>query len=207
MERDGSTPDPLVSQTFPMETVPPPLPSSASAQKPLAPKVIGYLNIVFGLIGIIGSFSSFGIYYGSLEKHAGINADLARSDAFYLTCMRIITIPGFIFVLLQLTSGIGLFKTREWARQLAIFCAIYGLIAGLFMGWLALTHVMPFASSRALPPGVDPALAGMTKALLNISGVIGMILGLFYPILIIFFLTRPRLRVHFAAARAPAPPP
>jgi hypothetical protein len=51
--------------------------------------------------------------------------------------------------LLQLTAGIGLFKTREWARKLAIFCAIYGLIAGLFMGWLTLTHVMPFAFSRA----------------------------------------------------------
>jgi hypothetical protein len=190
-----------------MESVPPPLPSSASAKLPLAPTVIGFLNVVFGLIGIIGSFSSFGIYYGSLEKQAGINADLARSDAFYLTCMRIIMIPGFIFVVLQFTSGIGLFKSREWARKLAIFCAIYGLVAGLFMGWLSLTHVMPFASSRALPPGADPALAGMTKALLAIFGVIGMILGLLYPILTIFFLTRPRLRAHFAAARAPSPAP
>ena len=66
---------------------------------------------------------------------------------------------------------------------------------------------MPFAASRALPPGTDPAAASVIKVLLTTFGVIGIILALFYAILTIFLLTRPRVRVHFAAARAAAPAP
>ena len=192
-----------VVKTFTMQTVPP-LPYST--QPPAAPKVFGILNIVFGTIGIITSLFSFRIYYGSLENQVGLVADLARSDAFYLTSMRVIMIPGFIFVLLELASGIGLLKTREWARKIAISCAIYSILAGLFTAWLTFTHVLPFTFSHVLPTSTDPAVASITRAISTISTVIGLIVGLLYPILTLVFLTRPRLRAHFAATSA-APDP
>ena len=70
-------------------------------------------------------------------------ADLMKGDPLYASFMRIIFVPGVLFALAQLSSGIGLLKSREWARKLAIAVALYSALAGMVLGYINMTHVTP----------------------------------------------------------------
>lgn len=150
-------------------------------------------------MGLLGVVPSLGLYFRSLDGQTGVMADLLRSDASYLSAMRIISIPGILFVFAQFVSGFGLLKALEWARRLAIGGAIYGIIAGVFVGWLSMTRVMPFVLKHAVPAGTDPAIAETTRIVTMVSGGIGLVIGMLFPVLLIIFLTRPRVRDYCIA--------
>lgn len=180
-----------------METTPPSLPFSA--KPPGALKVFGILNIIFGAMGLLGVLPSLSLYFRPLDGQTGVMADLLRSDAFYLSAMRIVSLPGMLFVFAQFISGFGLLKALEWARRLAIGSAIYGIIAGVFVGWLSMTRVMPFMLKQVVPPGTDPAIAETTRIAAMVSGGIGLVIGMLFPVLLLIFLTRPRVRDYCIA--------
>jgi hypothetical protein len=181
-----------------MNPVPPSLPAP---QRPASLTVFGILNLVFGFIGLIGALMSYKLYFTPLEGQTGIMADLLRSDAFYASCMRINVVPSTLFVIAQVISGIGLLQAREGARRTAMFCGVYGIIAGIFMGYLSYSHVMPFTIEYTLKTVQDPAVAEITRATSKVAGLIGLVAGLIYPVLTLVFLGRKKVR-EFCRTRA-----
>lgn len=148
---------------------------------------------------------SYKLYFTPLEGQTGIMADLLRSDAFYASCMRINVVPATLFVIAQIISGIGLLKAREGARRIALFCGLYGILAGIFVGYLSYYHAIPFTIEYTLKTIKEPAVAEMTRAMSKVGALAGLVLGLIYPVLSLVFLGRKSVR-DFCQARAGGAP-
>lgn len=163
--------------------------------------VFGILNLSFGVIGLVGTAVSYKLYFTPLEGQTGPMADLLRSDPFYASCMRINVVPATVVMIAKIISGIGLLKAREGARRLALFCAVYSIFAGIFIGYLSYYHATPFMIEYTLKTIKEPAIAEMTRAVSKIGGILGALGSLIYPVLTLVFLGKKSVR-DFCQARA-----
>src|SRR5262245_61549806 len=109
-------------------------------------KVIAVLNIVFGVIGLVGAvFVLF--FFGGLATVAGSDNDpgapvgaavLGSIGVFAAVFMAVMSIPGFLV-------GWGLLKFRSWARILGIILSVLslpgvpvGTVLGIYGLWVLL---------------------------------------------------------------------
>lgn len=124
-------------------------------------KVLGALNIVFGVLGLFGALALLLIFGGA----AG--AVGARGDPDAAIAIPIIGITGFALVtfLVILSApgiiiGIGLFKFRPWARIGGIVLALLSLMAvpfGTLIGVYGLWVLFSKDTERLFTPPVPPA--------------------------------------------------
>jgi hypothetical protein len=103
-----------------------------------------------------------------------------------------------------LAAGIGLLLAQNWARILSIAYSIIDMIyvvAGVVVGY-PLMHTM-----IAQMPGVPPGLKGLIAAMALPALVIVTVFHLAYPVLLLIFMTRPKVIAAFEpeAPAAPAP--
>ena len=176
---------------------PPPL----ALKRPASLSVFGILNLVFGTLGLLSAALSYKLYFTPLEGQTGIMPDLMRSDSFYASCMRINLVPATLFVIAQIISGIGLIQAREGGRKLALFCGVYGILAGIFIGYLSYYHVIPFSVEYVVKNVKDPAIAEVTRNASKVGGIIGIGVGFIYPVLTLVFLGKKSVR-DFCQAKA-----
>jgi hypothetical protein len=103
-----------------------------------------------------------------------------------------------------LIAGIGLLLMKSWARTLSIIYAIYALVAGvlgLVVNFMFLVRPMLERAGQQHGPEAAGALGGA------IGGTFGGCLGLVYPILLLIFMTRPKLVAAFQPTSVPPPIP
>jgi hypothetical protein len=190
-----------------METASPP-PPPASSSPPVTPIVFGVINTLFGFFGLVGALFALRVYFMPLETQTGPVPELMRADSFFALSMRILAIPAVLYNLAVFLSGIGLFRSREWARRTAIFASLYAIPAGIFGGYLSVWHIVPFRTEytlRLAPQMPESAqFAPMMRAMMQASGMMGAFVAVLIPILVIIFLTRPKVRVHCVAASSKA---
>jgi hypothetical protein len=104
-------------------------------------KIIGWLHIVFGVLGLFTAFAVFGgsmlggLFSGSFGGMVGMGV-LGTIGAIIVA---VIAIPGLI-------AGYGLLKYYEWARILTIVIAVlelihfpFGTILGIYSLWVLLS--------------------------------------------------------------------
>lgn len=197
---------------------PPPPPIQAAPPK--SPKVFGILNLVFGSLGVLGLLLSVAFLLIPSSNLKGPLAGMFPADPTFISWMQILTGLGGLFALLQVISGFGLLKARNWARKLAIFVALYAIPAGLAGAYLNMKYVAPHSWKRvtdsmnqvqAQAPEVgkvfnNPGFEAMMKQMMTASGIVGALGGMVYPVLLIFFLTRPKVRVYcIASSSKPGP--
>ena len=183
-----------------METMPLPPSLTSASKRPRSLNVFGILMIAFSVMGIASSIFSFRVYFTPLDKQTGIMADLLRSDPEYASIMRMVLVPSFIFMFIQLASGIGLLRAREWARKLAIFNAVYALIVGVFIGYLNATRLTPFTLDHTMQKAKDPAIANIMKTTMMVTQGVTMVLIAAFWIVAIVMLARTKVRVFCVAA-------
>ena len=166
-------------------------------QAPTSVIVFGILNIIFGILGVLGTaFSAV-----TLFALPGGNPFLANQDAFMATWLRVSIVLGFLASIVLLISGIGLLRLRPWGHKLAIGYAIYG-VASTILGiiiqvWFV---VLPQLQQPARGPDAMPLIAGA------IGGAIGGCIGLAHPVLLWFFMTRRNVVAAFAGTAMPEEP-
>ena len=166
-------------------------------ERPTSVTVFGILNIVFaafGFFGIIGSIVMFFVMDPAMNPMTKIMQD----HPAYASWLKLMIPVGFVVAGALLAAGIGLLRMKNWARQLSIGYGIYAIISGL-VGTVINYEVLlrPMLEQAAQQSG--PAAAGAIGG--AIGGTIGGFLGLIYPVLLIIFMTRPKV---VAAIRAPA---
>lgn len=177
-------------------------------QRPVSVTVFGILNIVFGILGVLGIFATVALL-ALMSSGAGGNANpmikFMRESPAYSAWIKL-TIPlGVAVSGVLLASGIGLLKMKGWARKLSIGYAIYALIFGLanfvVSYWFLLRPMMEEAARKQGPEAAG-AIGGA------IGGSVGGCFGLIYPILLLIFMTRPKVVAAFApsAASSELPP-
>ena len=125
-------------------------------------KVLAAFYLIFGVLGILGSFMVLLSFGGA----AGIISMAAPNDADALLAVPIVGLIGGILVMLIFTlsvpviiAGIGLLKHRPWARILTIVLSVLNLINipfGTYGLWVLL--------SREIGPLFDATLAAAPLA-------------------------------------------
>ena len=101
----------------------------------------------------------------------------------------------------KLTAGIGLLRMKPWARLLSIGFAIYAIvftILSMAVNFIFLLRPMLEEASHKHGPEAAAAIGGA------IGGTVGGCFGVIYPILLLIFMTRPKV---VAAFYPPAVPP
>jgi hypothetical protein len=96
---------------------------------------------------------------------------------------------GAVAGLVLVAAGIGLLLSKNWARLTSIGYGVYGVLLAV-----ANAVVMLNAASHQ---------QGMTKIIFLISGLFGAVLGLIYPVLLLIFMTRPKVVAAFQPAQPP----
>ena len=166
---------------------------------PKSLRVLAILNLVFGGFGIFGAISSYAITHAPIM--ANNPAVKVMNDQPGYAKWMLISIPlSLIGALMLLTSGIGLLKAREWARKLAIGYGIYAIIFTIITTTMSYRFVLaPMFEQSRTAQGAEAA--GAIGA--AIGGIIGSCFSLVYPIILLIFMTRPRI----ISACTGTPPP
>jgi ABC-type multidrug transport system fused ATPase/permease subunit len=120
---------------------------------------------------------------------------------------------GLLLNLLLLGAGIGLLQYREWGRKLTLWTSSAKLLAGslstayyvvavtpiiaqMMSEWM---HDMAAQQGNPPPPGMQMGMAMMYSA----WGIILWIFGSIYPIVCLWMLTRPNVRLSCQYRAAP----
>ena len=167
-------------------------------ERPVSVTVFGILNIVFAVLKILGILASLVVLAVSVPGRPANPAFPAMFDnPAYLAWMKI-SIPWSLLVsAILLAAGIGLLYLKPWARRLSLGYGIYAIVACIVAPILTYYFVLgPMLEQMRLARGPESALAVIMAVVAMASGVLGLI----YPVLLLFFLTRPHV---IAAFRAP----
>jgi hypothetical protein len=150
--------------------------------------------ILFGSFGMVGLISTCKFYFAPLESETGLMAEMLRSNASFAASMRWLFLPGVLLAVLQFCSGIGLLRASLFARKIALGCAVYGIIAGLYSTWLTLTYTLPFTLTHTLQQVKNPAMIETARNFTLLSSYFGIALGLLYPTIALILLNRASVR-------------
>ena len=166
-------------------------------ERPMSVTIFGILNMGLGLLDLGGMLLST-IFKGLGAPAAGpsFNSVLAFMDTLYHNPVYVIwnriTVPLNVAAsLLLVAAGVGLLLLKNWARLASIGCGIYKIafaMLNLAVLGLALREILAKALQGA---------GAVVLAILGLAGLVGAIFTLAYPVLLIWFLTRPKAVLAF----------
>lgn len=165
--------------------------------KPTSITVFGILNIVLGLLGICGLVAAGAAFLIPQPPGSELPATkLMQSEGYRM--FMFITIPlGFLATVALIAGGIGMLQDKGWGRTLSLGYAIYTLISG-FVGIIVNVFFVMLPTMQIfdeLPAGPEKAgaIGGM------VGGTFGGCIGLVFPALLLYFMTRPHVKAYFDA--------
>jgi hypothetical protein len=156
-------------------------------QRPISITVFGILNIgdalwKFGGLLLAGFMMRMKLPGNSTV--AAMNSDpLYRAWLHYNIGISV----GLGFVLVA--SGIGLLLVQNWARILAVVYSVVEMIV-VVVGNVIAYPVLKHSMTTIPLPGASPALIAV---IFQFSFILGIVLGLAYPVLLLVFMTRPKI--------------
>jgi hypothetical protein len=131
---------------------------------------------------------------------------------------------GILLNIAMIVSGAGLLAATQWGRRLAIGVAWGKILRLVAMAVITLTVILPMTTERMKrafdkmqaqmkaqpgampPPRFSNDAARMTAVFGAVSSVGFTVLGVIYPALAIWFLTRPRARAACTGRPSAKPP-
>lgn len=164
----------------------------APNDKPAAITVFGILNLVFGAMGLCNlgfSLLGFAVMMGSMPNR-GLNpfADDPFGIAFNVAALAISTV-GTITII---TGGILLLQDKDLGRVLTIFYGWLSLGFGLVSLFVVAIMIL---RSPPIPDAQGAEATGFLIGAVAAASCFG-ILGLIYPGLAIFFMTRENVKAY-----------
>jgi len=167
-------------------------PSGGYSSKPATPvaiTVFGILHLVFGVLGICGLGAGAGglvVIHNVPDMRA---ADPMIDHPLYWPYMIFSLTIGLINTVIMISAGILLLKWHDLGRKLSMIYAWSAIALGLLgMLYLIISMVsMPWEANLQEPEGMGQIFG-------VVLGFIGGLIGLAYPILVLYFLSRPHVR-------------
>jgi hypothetical protein len=175
-------------------------------ERPVSVTLFGMLNIGFGLFGLAGVLLSIlfvgigspgapvaGASSGSIISMWPALLNAITSDAAYMALRQISVRMEAACGVALLAAGIGLLALKNWSRRLSI-------------GWAIYRCVLAFIESAVMFMVVRRVLGGFPQvsqeAFVMAAGVaiIEVVFALIYPLLLLYFMTRPRVVQAFQPA-------
>jgi hypothetical protein len=163
-------------------------------QRPTSVTVFGVLNIVFAVLGFLGLLAAAAMFRANPGGSENPVLQMMHDNPGFATWMKISTVLGFIISAFLLAAGIGLLQLKPWARQLSIGYGIYSLImipVGSVVNFIYIARPMLEQAQHQQGPAAAGAAVGA------IGSIIGGLFGLIYPVLLLIFMTRPKVVAAF----------
>lgn len=193
---------------------PPPVPVP-SGPAPQAVTVFGILHLVLAGIGVLtGAWGLFSMKFMSMMQGMSPNDPMVVAQRKFVEDLWPVTAMGSIFTLglaaLLLVSGLKLVRSIPdgvlWSNRYAWTSittkAISLVVAVVYV--LPLTNRMMgemIGGTKGLPAGTDGMMTGMMKSVNSISTVAGPVIYCLYPVLALYFLSRPAVKAWVDRAR------
>lgn len=155
-----------------------------SPEKPMTIAVIGWLCLITGGLGVMGLLINLVMYFfmGSNPMYAQTYAQSWGPPGSSQQLMMFVTTGlGAVASALNLVAGYGLLRLRLWGRNLALGLAIYGVVGSI----VAPLFTVPMMLKNNQAAGMEAIIIG--------SVVGGVLIGLVWYGLVIFFLLRPHV--------------
>jgi hypothetical protein len=170
-------------------------------QRPVSATVFGILNIIFAAWAICGAVFSgviLAVQAGAAKQNPVLK--VMEDDPFLSAWMKVSMPLAIAAGAALLAAGIGLLLLKEWARKLSLGYAIYAIVMALVGVVINLVFVFP-RLMKEVGGKQGPEAVGAQIGM--IAGVAGGVLGLIYPALLWFFMTRPHVRAAFRGEPEP----
>ena len=168
--------------------------------RPTSVTVFGILNIVFAVFGVFGIIATLAMF--KLAAGTGNPALQIMQDNPDFAAWIKLSIPlGLLSSIALLAAGIGLLLMKSWARKLSLGYAIYAIvlsIVGMVINYLWMIRPMMEKAAQQQGPEAAGAIGGI------IGGLAGGCFSLIYPILLLIFMSRPKVVAAFQAPTEPA---
>ena len=179
----------------------------AESPRPTSITVLAIIGIVFGAGGLLCKPLSLAMFVGPMPAPNPV-VDVFKNDSFLRLWMILNVGIGWIMSLLLLLSAVGSLRLKDWGRTgmlayaglaalLTIVTQVVGVVAVSPAVEQAVRQATGQAAGRTAPPGMlqlGPAA----------SLAIGIALGLWFPVLIFWYFTRPRSKEAFRRGLPPA---
>ena len=187
------TENPYESVTHDAELAPPP-----GVEPPVSIKVLGIINLVFSVLGICGMVFTGVMFLGNVvpqdPNFPNPTMDAFNNNPGYRTFMIVSMVLGFIFSIVLAAGGVGLLQSRRYGRSASIayaWYAIIGAVVGIVVNYFFLIGPMIEQAQQAEGAQRGAAVGGAIGG--AVGGVIGSCMGMAYPIVLLFFMSRPNV--------------
>jgi hypothetical protein len=181
--------------------------------------VIAVIQIIFGALGVCGGIAALGLKPALESMMKNQPRGAGAPSPFELEDEIEKRLPGYKAV--QMTQvGIGLplavvaivgaammLKGNATGHKMTVFYGVVSLLLGVFGLVYSLGFVMPaineYFDAQAAKGGAAATAATGGKFGAMIGSCVGLLFSLVYPGLVVFFMTRPRVRDYFAGRLPP----
>ncbi|MHC4481456.1 MAG: hypothetical protein ACYS1C_10890 [Planctomycetota bacterium] len=168
-------------------------------ERPTSVTVFGVLNIVFAVLGLIGVLIA-AVSIAAVRAMGGMEDPLIQAiwESPVARAWNLAALPlGLAATIALFAAGVGLLLLKPWARILSLIWGIYDIV--MEVGGL----VIHFAFIRPALAQVAGGPDAMRATFATVGAVVGGCLGVIYPILLLIFMTRPRVVDAFEPEGAP----
>ncbi|HEY3862295.1 MAG TPA: hypothetical protein VGO59_10440 [Verrucomicrobiae bacterium] len=155
-------------------------------QRPVSTLIFGILNIGWALMLMAGLFMMMVL---SRIKTPSSNPALQamQADPNYSALMHFNAVAGAVMGVVLLTFGIGLLLLKDWARLGSIIYSVIDIVRVVVMSMLSWPY------TKRMMENVPNVPQGMMQGFAMIGLVVGLLFGVGYPALLLFFMTRPNV--------------
>ncbi len=168
-------------------------------QRPVAVHVFGVLNCVVAALGVIGLIASITLLGLPADSNNPV-IQFIHACPDYAVWLKLCVPLGVLGCALLLAAGFGLLCVKPWARTASMVCAIYLIV--FCLGGMLVNLI--FMDQPTLGPARQQRAFETVAALgAPVSGTIGGLFWLIYPLLLLAFMLQPKV---IAAFRPPVPP-
>ncbi len=169
-------------------------------RRPISVTIFGVLNIILAVLGVLRILPTRLSLFVNMETSVNPVVKIMREHPVYLFWMKAMTPLGLLSCAVLLIAGIGLLGLKEWGRKTSLGYAIYAIVFGILSGVINFVFLFGplFASARHQQgPEAIGAMLGV------MSGILGEIFGMIYRILLLTFMTRPKVKRAFRHSTPP----
>lgn len=170
-------------------------------QRPASVTIFGILSFFFAALDVVGLIASFALFSLPEDPNNPV-VKLLHQNASYAVWLKLSIGWGLSSCAVLLAAGAGLLGLKSWGRTLSMVYAMLAIVFALMaMGinlWLMIQPL--FEQTR---PNQELAVAGALGG--PVSGTIGGLFWLLYPILLLTFMLRPKVAAVFRSPALPQP--
>jgi hypothetical protein len=156
-------------------------------ERPISTLIFGILNIGLGSLKLIWPLVAAALAH--LKSSSQSSMTLLQNDPTLAALSKFNTWMGVAMGLAMLAFGIGLLLLQNWARIGSIVYAVIAIVlvlGGSIVAW-PITERLVGQMAAQQAAGTP---AGLVQGLTMLFFVLGILVGLAYPVLLLFFMTR-----------------